>query len=467
MSLPQKRRAPDAGLPLPDYRIARWQPVSTSIVGVARQVDSVDSVTRRPAAPAARRAPPATSAPFHRTDKLGKLIAKDINIVKLFGLDHLLRSHTAVGDWGSLHTVRHHPAHRLLHQYKTRGVPVSLADGPWSQQQLRTHLTRGPHKSAYDHIDFLRDDMADMVEKGFWTVLPFDLVATTPGLRLSPIGVVPQRNRRARPIVDYTFSGINQVTQPNAPLEAMQFGRTLDRLLRKVLIADPAKGRVYLLKVDLADGYYRMHLGTHSAPKLAVVFPSSPGEPPLVAIPTRIPMGWKNSPPLFCAATETVADVTNRCLLRHAQADPHPLDALAASRPHTSVTHPMVETSAIAVPVPATPDPHLNPASRRPLAYIDVYIDDFIGAAQGTKATRDNVRRVLLHNIDGVFRPLQPNDHPARKEPISVKKLQHGDAAWSTEKEVLGWLLNTDSLTLRLPHHRSQRLYELLQPLAS
>ena len=60
---------------------------------------------------------------------------------------------------------------------------------------------------------------------------------------------------------------------------------TLDRLLRKVLLADPAKGRVNLLKVDLADGYYHMHLGTHLAPKLAVVFPSSPGEPPWLLSP--------------------------------------------------------------------------------------------------------------------------------------------------------------------------------------
>ena len=396
-----------------------------------------------------------------RSDKLGKHIASHIEIVRAHGLDHLLRTLVGSGDWGGLQLTRQHAAHRLLRQYKHKGTPVTLAGSPWTPQRLRSAIARGPHKSSFEHLDFLRDDMADMVDKGFWTVLPYDLVAATPGLRLSPIGVVPQRNRRPRPIVDYTYSGVNQVTQPNAPQDAMQFGRTLERVLRKILLADPAKGRVFLIKVDLADGYYRMQIDPHSSPKLAVVFPHLPGEPQLVAIPTRIPMGWKNSPPLFCAATETVTDVANRLLLRNAKAAPHRLDHWAASRPATRQINPAADPRS-AVPVPLSPDPHLNPHRRRRLHYVDVYIDDFIAAAQGSKPTRDNVRRVLLHAIDDVFRPLDAHDHPSRKEPISVKKLKLGDAAWSTEKEILGWLINTESMTLRMTKHRHRRLYQLL-----
>jgi hypothetical protein len=52
--------------------------------------------------------------------------------------------------------------------------------------------------------------MADMVEKGFWAVVPYTQVRHLPNLRLSPIGVVPQRDRRPRTIVDYTFSDVNE-----------------------------------------------------------------------------------------------------------------------------------------------------------------------------------------------------------------------------------------------------------------
>jgi hypothetical protein len=38
--------------------------------------------------------------------------------------------------------------------------------------------------------------MADMFEKGQWIALPFDQVKDLPNLRISPIGVVPQRDRR-------------------------------------------------------------------------------------------------------------------------------------------------------------------------------------------------------------------------------------------------------------------------------
>lgn len=342
-------------------------------------------------------------------------------------------------------------------------MPVTLADPPWTAQEVQNSLDRGPHRSAYEYMEFLRDDFADMVGKDFWVVLPYDLVKDLPNLRLSPIGVVPQNNRRPRPIVDYTFYGINDATQPNAPMEAMQFGRTLERILRMILLADPAKGRVHLIKVDLADGFMRVYIGPEFIAKLGVIFPSYPGEPQLVALPAVLPMGWTNSPPLFCAATETITDTTNKMLLQNKQiSKPHHLESLANSRPPKRMPDPPPPDAKIAVPVPTVPDPHLNPARRRRLKHVDVYMDDFIGAAQGSKAARDNVRRVLMTVVDDVFRPSDASDGPSRKEPISVKKLRQGDAAWSTQKEVLGWLIDTESMTLRLTPRRRDRLHALL-----
>ena len=100
--------------------------------------------------------------------------------------------------------------------------------------------------------------MTDFVDKGFWTVLPLDDAIRLPGLRLSPLGVVPQRERRPRLIVDYTFSRVNQSTVGLAPAEAMQFGRAFQRILHQVRHADPAHGPVYIAKVDIADGFYRV-----------------------------------------------------------------------------------------------------------------------------------------------------------------------------------------------------------------
>jgi hypothetical protein len=66
--------------------------------------------------------------------------------------------------------------------------------------------------------------MVDYVDKRFCVVLPFRAVRHLPHLKLSPAGVVPQRDRRPRPIMDFSYSGVNDTALPLAPTAAMQFG---------------------------------------------------------------------------------------------------------------------------------------------------------------------------------------------------------------------------------------------------
>ena len=296
-----------------------------------------------------------------------------------------------------------------------------------------------------------------MIQRGQWLVLPAKAVLHLPGLRVSPPGVVPQRERRPRWICDYSWWGVNQDTLPLAAMEAMQFGHALDRILREILLADPAFGPVHLLKVDLSDGFYRLDVNVDDIPKLGVVFPTAPGEEQLIAFPLVLPMGWTNSPPIFSTATETIADVANDRLASYPHSAPHHLDELAGS-----VTPPMPVTPS----VPCIPrDPSL-PLCGTPLSYVDVFVDDFIGAAQNSRTPSSSnltrVRRTLLHAIDDVFRPLSPNDSPHRQEPVSMKKLLQGDCSWSTCKTVLGWVINTVSQTLTLPPPRVDALADIL-----
>lgn len=130
--------------------------------------------------------------------------------------------------------------------------------------------------------------------------LPYKQVASRMDildLRISPMGVVPQRERRPRTIVDYTFSKVNQDTDRQAPREAMHFGRALNRVLHTIHQAEPCHGPVYLGKIDLSDGIYHVRLHARDVPKIAVAFPTLPGEPRLLAFPLVLPMGWAKSPP--------------------------------------------------------------------------------------------------------------------------------------------------------------------------
>jgi hypothetical protein len=76
------------------------------------------------------------------------------------------------------------------------------------------------------------EDMHDYVAMGHWTVLPYNAIKHHPHLKLAPAGVVPQRERRPRPIMDYSFYGTNANSLPLHPRHAMHFGSTLQRILQ-------------------------------------------------------------------------------------------------------------------------------------------------------------------------------------------------------------------------------------------
>jgi hypothetical protein len=289
-----------------------------------------------------------------------------------------------------------------------------------------------------------------MIHKGQWTAIPARLVLHEPQLRLSPLGVVPQRDRRPRTISDYTFFGLNHETVPVSPSECMQFGRALWRILRHVKSANPHHGP------------YRIWVRASDVPKLGILFPAESGEVYLVGFPLALPMGWTESPKIFTAATETVADMTNASLKSGDRFPAHHLDTISETPPPPA-TLPPKSTSSLETP-------SLPPRSRRsdaphygpPLSLWDVYVNDFLGLVQGGRRTRLHVKRALLHSLDRVMRPLDTEDSPFRQEPASVKKMGKGDATWTTLKPILGWILNTLDKTISLPPHRLVQVHDIL-----
>jgi hypothetical protein len=289
--------------------------------------------------------------------------------------------------------------------------------------------------------------MLDMVKKRFWVVLPYTAVCHQTHLKLTPAGVVPQRTRRPRPIMDYTFSEVNQASIQLANPQAMQFGATIHRLLHHIAYANPSHEPVWLSKFNLSDGYYRIPLNPQAALELAVALPPLDDNVPVVGIPLLLPMGWRHSPPFFCSFTETIADIANSHLTADeasiAVLPDHPLTDLLASYPcqkeplHPHAIHP--------------PANHWAPS---PVSFVDVYMDDFLGLAQALTAHR--TQQAILHSIDKVFwSDRHPDNPPNRKGIVSRSKLDQGDGTWSTTKTMLGWSINTANKTLQLPPHKA------------
>jgi hypothetical protein len=168
-------------------------------------------------------------------------------------------------------------------------------------------IKQGPHKSANEYADFLREEHLDFVQKGFWMVLPYKLLVKHIALRkrhrISPMGVVPQRAWCPRIILDYSFFDLYDETIKLAPRKAMQFGsKALEQCLQTIVDANPKHEPVKMIKVDIADAFYQIWLHVHGIPKQVVSLPVLHGKEPLLAIPLVLPMGWMESPPYFCAA---------------------------------------------------------------------------------------------------------------------------------------------------------------------
>ena len=171
-----------------------------------------------------------------------------------------------------------HKAARLLSHIGRRGCNVPLSSPPWTTTQNDAAIERGPHNSAHEHLEFLETEFVEMFQRGQWLLVPYKSVRGLKHLRLSPLGCIPQRNRRPRTIVDYSFYGMNAETLRLGPQDAMQFGRTLQRILQGIFDADPRFGPVYFIKVDIADGFYRIWTNPADIPKMGVVFPTKLGD---------------------------------------------------------------------------------------------------------------------------------------------------------------------------------------------
>jgi hypothetical protein len=79
---------------------------------------------------------------------------------------------------------------------------------------MATIVERGIYALIYYLMIFLREEYVEMIQKKFWMVLPASKIMHHPELRLSPMGVVPQHERRPQPCRPSLH---NQPARPSTP----------------------------------------------------------------------------------------------------------------------------------------------------------------------------------------------------------------------------------------------------------
>ena len=183
-------------------------------------------------------APPPVAAGKGKTDWLSQLAVRSALRLKKVGLPSLIVSVRGEPDIHSAVGTLPHKAAPLLDQMRLKGTPVKIDRPPLTPKQLAAAITYGSHNSCDRDPSFLRTEMRDFFEKGFWIVLPLEYAVGLNGLRLSPAGLIPQRDLRDRIVIDYTWSGVNEATRHLAP-DSMQFDHALKRILQRMYDADP------------------------------------------------------------------------------------------------------------------------------------------------------------------------------------------------------------------------------------
>lgn len=68
-------------------------------------------------------------------------------------------------------------ASRVLEHLRKGGASVLLTSTQtWGPTTCGAAILRGPHKLAYNHTEFVFEEILDFCRQGYWTVLPYDTV---------------------------------------------------------------------------------------------------------------------------------------------------------------------------------------------------------------------------------------------------------------------------------------------------
>jgi hypothetical protein len=290
-----------------------------------------------------------------------------------------------------------------------------------------------------DAIAQLKGEIEDKVKIGQCKVVEWETIKDNPPeqLKISPLAMIPHKSRQFRAILDLSFRlkleggesipSVNETATLEAPAGAIdQMGHALQRIIHAFAEADP-DAKIFMAKFDIKDGFWRLDCQEGEEWNFAYILPQGEGEP---ILPTSLQMGWVESPPYFCAASETARDVATQYL---------------ESKVGSLKKHKFEQYAMGGDDVKKLSE---KGGAQGPLKYlVEVYVDDFIPLAIATTQEQlEHVARAVMHGIHDAF----PEDEDDSNDPISLKKLVKNDGQWALMKDLLGFDFDGDEKTMKL-----------------
>ena len=345
-----------------------------------------------------------------------------------------------------------HKAANILKDWEKFGCPTKTGRD-WTLNEIQAAIDCGPHKSALEPeaIAHFAEEVADKVKKGQARVVLWDDIKHNHPRRLkvSPVAAIPHKSRAYRSILDLSFAlrledggcvqSVNDTTEKWAPRGAIdQLGHSLKRIIHA--FAETKDDAVILMaKWDIQDGFWRLNCRDGEEWNFCYVWPQAPGEPTRLVVPNSLQMGWVESAPYFCTASETARDVAVDYIeTKIGSLKQHKFDHWAGAD-------------------------NCPTNSGRPSAalryFLEVYVDDFISCiVPTTKEQVEHVARGILHGIHDVFPPSTDDS----KDPISTKKLNKAEGTFDTKKCLLGFDFDGINKTIWLEETKQAALLTIL-----
>ena len=351
-----------------------------------------------------------------------------------------------------------HKAAPLLQFYSDEGCPCDC--GPnWTPEHILAAIKKGAHSSALhpEAAICLHKETQEKIKGGYArTVRVGDIKnCLPPSIKISPIAMIPHKSRKFRAILDLSYQlrlkgkkkpSVNSATNGKAPQKSMaELGQVLKRII-EIMAKNYDLNHPFLFsKCDIKDGFWRLKVNTEDAWNFCYVLPPTEKNTPiddlLIVVPNSLQMGWCESPPFFCAVSETGRDVIQDLLHQEQSLPQHPMEHYVCGQDTpTYATH-----------------GHKTQDKITPVDLVEVYVDDFLGITNNMDPTHlKHFGRALLHGIHSVFPPPTITGHDGG-DPISEKKMQQGDGQWAHIKEILGWEFNGKTSQSNSPKKKQSR----------
>ena len=203
--------------------------------------------------------------------------------------------------------------------------------------------------------------------------------------------MVPHKSRKFRTILDLSFAlkfikevipSVNETTTKQAPAESMvQLGECIKRIVATMSKNHNPKSSFAFSKIDIKDGFWRLLVSDLDAWNFCYVMPSPTFTTDIndtqIIVPNSLQMGWCESPPFFCAATETARDIIMDLLTNAINLPDHPFQ------------HTMLEKM---------------DALTRFQAFLEVFVDDFCAITNNLHPLHlQNFSKAIIHGIHSIL----------------------------------------------------------------